>query len=553
MIGCVTFAAAGFFLFSGVFRAAELADLAIVNARIYTVDERQPSATAIAVKGSQILSVGDDISAFVGPQTRQIDAKGKAIVPGLIDSHGHLLGLGQSLAAIDLRGVRSENEAAQRVAAAVRTKRPGEWIMGNAWDQNLWPSKSFPAKQSLDQVAPHNPVVLSRVDGHAIWVNSAALAQAGVTAATLDVAGGRIVRNSSADPTGVLVDNAMRLVNSKVPPPSAADIETALEHAAQLCSSDGLTTIHDAGIDEPTLAAYRTLIAQGRLPLRIYAMIRVGPGNSLWPSFLARGPEIGDFLTLRSLKIYADGALGSRGAALLDPYSDDPGNRGLLISSREFIEKTAREAIAAGFQVNTHAIGDRANRTVLEAYAAALGDQKNDKRFRVEHAQVIAPEDFGRFRDNSVIASMQPTHATSDMPWAAARLGPQRIRGAYAWQTFRKQGIRLAFGSDFPVEDPNPIWGFYAAITRQDRDGHPPGGWFPEQRLTRAEALRAFTIDGAYAAFEEHRKGSLTPGKLADFVMLSDDIMTIPESQVWHAHVVVTVLGGKIVYSRPGE
>jgi predicted amidohydrolase YtcJ len=533
-------------------RAADLADLAVVNAQIYTVDPQQQSATAIAVKGHKILAVGDDVSQFIGPDTQKIDAHGKTIVPGFIDSHGHVLGLGQSLAQIDLRGVRSEQEAAQRVAA-VRGKTPGEWIIGNAWDQNLWPSKSFPTKQSLDRVAPGNPVVLSRVDGHAVWVNSAALKIAGITSNLTDPQGGRIVRDSSGEPTGVLVDRAQSLIDSKVPPPTPADIENALEQAAQLCSSFGLTTVHDAGIDAPTLAAYRTLIAKGRLPLRIYAMIRVADAGPLWHAFQSSGPEVGDFLTVRSVKLYADGALGSRGAALLEPYSDDPGNRGLLISSRELIEKVAREALAAGFQVNTHAIGDRANRTVLEAYAAALENQKNDKRFRVEHAQVVAPEDFARFRDNSIIASMQPTHATSDMPWAAARIGPERIRGAYAWQTFRKLGVRLAFGSDFPVESPNPIWGFYAAITRQDRDGNPPGGWFPEQRLTRAEALRAFTIDGAYAAFEEQKKGSLVPGKLADFVMLSDDIMRIPDSQVWRAHVLMTVLDGKIVYRRPGE
>jgi predicted amidohydrolase YtcJ len=553
MVGCWTFVAAGFFPFCVGLRAAEVADLAVINAQIYTVDPLQQSATAIAVKGNKILAVGDDVSQFIGPGTQKIDARGKTIVPGFIDSHGHVLSLGQSLAAIDLRGVGSENEAAQLVAAAVRSKRPGEWIIGNAWDQNLWPSKSFPIKQSLDRVAPTNPVVLSRVDGHAVWANSAALKIAGITSNSRDPQGGRILRDASGEPTGVLVDQAQSLINSKISPPPPTGIENALEQAAQLCSSFGLTTVHDAGIDASTLAAYRALIAEGRLPLRIYAMIRVADAGSLWRFYQSRGPEIGDFLTVRSLKLYADGALGSRGAALLEPYSDDPGNRGLLISSRELIEKVAREAIAAGFQVNTHAIGDRGNRTVLEAYAAALGNQKNDKRFRVEHAQVVAPEDFGRFRDNSIIASMQPTHATSDMPWAALRIGPERIRGAYAWQTFRKLGVRLAFGSDFPVESPNPIWGFYAAITRQDHDGNPPGGWFPEQRLTRAEALRAFTIDGAYAAFEEDRKGSLVPGKLADFVMLSDDIMRIPDSQVWRARVLMTVLDGKIVYRRPGE
>jgi predicted amidohydrolase YtcJ len=322
-----------------------------------------------------------------------------------------------------------------------------------------------------------------------------------------------------------------------------------LERAAKVCSRFGLTTVHDAGVDAATLEAYRALIAEDRLPLRVYAMIFVASSVQLWKDFQARGPEIGAFLTVRSVKLLADGALGSRGAAMLEPYSDDPNNSGLLILSREYIEKIAREAIAAGFQVNTHAIGDRANRTVLEAYGAALGG-KNDKRFRVEHAQIVAPEDFKRFKDNAILASMQPTHATSDMPWAALRVGADRIQGGYAWQTFHKLGVHLPFGSDFPVENPNPIWGFYAAITRQDMDGNPPGGWFPEQRLTRAEALRSWTIEGAYAAFEEEKKGSIAPGKLADFVMLSDDIMQVAPERVYKTRVTMTVLDGKIVYQE---
>lgn len=394
-------------------------------------------------------------------------------------------------------------------------------------------------------------------------MNSKVLEMADINSATPDPPGGKIMRDAAGAPTGVLIDNARGLAARKIPAPTPEQREAWLEAAGAACAKVGLTTVHDAGIGQPTLDAYRALLRNGRLPIRIYAMILLPSNQDLWVKYQARGPEIGDFLTVRSLKLLADGALGSRGAAMLEPYTDDPGNSGLLILSRDYIEKKAREALAAGFQVNTHAIGDRANRVVLQAYEAALRDATgkgnepgaqpglpNDRRFRVEHAQIVAPEDFARFRDYSIIASMQPTHATSDMPWAAARVGGKRIQGAYAWQTMRKLGVHLAFGSDFPVEDPNPIWGFYSAITRQDHEGQPAGGWFPEQRLTRAQALRSWTIEGAYAAFEEDRKGSLTPGKLADLIMLSDDIMQVSPAQVWKARVVMTMIDGKVAYQE---
>ena len=534
--------------FGAWFCFAETADLVIVNARVYTVDPRHPAASAIAVRGNTILAVNDDARALIGPGTKRIDAQGRAVIPGLIDAHGHMAGLGASLSELDLRGVQSEAEIRVKVEAAAKSKKPGEWILGQGWDQNLWHEKIFPTKESLDAAAPNNPVLLSRVDGHAVWVNTRALQLADINAATPDPAGGRIERNARG-PTGVLVDRAQNLAYRKVPPPTPGQLQDQLAQAALVCSRFGLTTVHDAGIDRRTLDAYRALLASGRLPIRIYAMIAVPGSAEWWKECQSKGPEVGDRLTVRSVKLIADGALGSRGAAMLEPYSDDHENSGLLILSGEFIEKTAREAIAAGFQVNTHAIGDRANRVVLRAYAAALGG-KNDRRFRVEHAQIVAPGDFHLFPENSILASMQPTHATSDMPWAATRIGPVRIEGAYAWQTLLRLGVHIPFGSDFPVENPNPIWGFYAAITRQDHAGNPPGGWFPDQRLTRVEALRSWTLEGAYAAFEENRKGSITPGKLADLVMLSDDIMQIPAADVWKARVVMTVLDGKIVYQE---
>jgi hypothetical protein len=525
---------------------AQTADLVIANAHVYTVNPRQPAATAIAVKAGKILAVGDDVASYLGPETKRIDLQGKTVIPGFIDSHGHMLELGANLASLDLHGVTSALEIQAMVANRARLRKPGEWITGFGWDQNLWTRKQFPTKDLLDSAAPDNPVMLSRVDGHAIWVNSEALKRGGVKDDVVDPPGGRVIRDEAGHPTGVFMDNAMGMIQT--PDKKLAEREADLEAAANLCARIGLTAVHDAGIGSSTLQAYRTLIQERRMPIRINAMIS-GSDRDLWENFLKSGPEIGDFLTVRSVKLYADGALGSRGASLLAPYSDDPKNSGLTITDRATIEKFAREAVKGGFQVCTHAIGDRANHEVLIAYAAALNG-KNDKRFRVEHAQVIAPQDFARFRDNSVIASMQPTHATSDMPWAAQRLGPERVLGAYAWQTMLKLGVHLAFGSDFPVENPNPIWGFYAAITRQDRQGNPPGGWFPDQRLTRAEALRSWTIEGAYAAFEEKMKGSIEPGKFADFVVLSDDIMQVAPERILKTRVTMTVVNGRIVYQE---
>jgi hypothetical protein len=337
----------------------------------------------------------------------------------------------------------------------------------------------------------------------------------------------------------------MSLVSSKIPAPTAAQIQRRLELATRECARLGLTTVHDAGVSKLDLDAYRALIAGHNLPIRVYAMI--GGAGALWRDYLRKGPEIGEQLTVRAIKLYADGALGSRGAALWQPYTDDPGNSGLLMTTKEEIAKVARDAVAHGFQVCTHAIGDRANRTVLDAYGEALGGP-NGKRFRIEHAQVISLPDFQKFKDFSILPSMQATHATSDMRWIEQRVGPDRMAGAYAWQTFLKLGIPVANGSDFPVEEPNPMLGLYAAITRQDLEGNPPGGWTPSQRMTRDEALQSWTLSGAYAAFEEKTKGSLEPGKLADFLVLDRDIMTVPVSQIPGTRVLKTFLGGKLVH-----
>ncbi len=524
----------------------QTADLAITGARIYTLDPAHPTASAIAVKGGKILAV-DDIAKFIGPTTRRIDAHGDTIIPGFIDSHGHMESLGDSLETLDLRGTKSVEEIAGIVRKAAQNRKPGEWIRGHSWDQNNWVGRQFPAADSISAAAPRNPVYLTRVDGHAGWANRRALEISGITAATADPPGGKVLRDAAGGPTGVLIDRAQGLVAGKIPPSGEQQIREQLRRAALACARLGITTVHDAGVSREVLDAYRALIREHQLPIRIYAMI--GGEGDLWREFLRRGPELGDRLTVRSIKLMADGALGSRGAALKEPYADDPGNSGLLILQEKDIERVARDAMAHGFQVNTHAIGDRANRTVLDAYAAVLGGT-NDRRFRIEHAQVVSLEDAPLFQRYSVLASMQATHATSDMSWAEARLGAERVKGAYAWRRLLSLGVHIPNGSDFPVEDPNPLWGFYAAISRQDKNGNPPGGWFADQRMTREEALRSWTIEGAYAAFGDQSKGSLDPGKLADFIVLSDDIMAIAPAQILKTRVTMTVVGGEVVYAQ---
>lgn len=526
---------------------AQTADLLIKNAIIYTVDPKNPKATAIAIRNGRIAAVGNDLKAFENAATRVIDAKGATILPGMIDAHGHVEGLGSSLEMLDLRGITSEAEIAGKVKAAAAKAAPGEWIVGRGWDQNLWVTKQFPTTESLNQAAPKNPVALTRIDGHATWANRAALDAADINQSTKDPDGGRIIRDAQGKPAGVLVDTAQGMVRRRIPAASPEQVQRHISRALEECARLGLTSVHDAGVGNAEIAAYHALLQQGKMPVRVYAML--SNQTSLVDTWLARGPEIGEFLTIRSIKAYADGALGSRGAALLAPYADEKSASGLMITGREAIEAVSVKAASRGFQVNTHAIGDRGNRETLDAYAAALKGP-NDKRFRVEHAQIIAPEDFLKFQKYSIIASMQPTHATSDMGWAADRLGPDRVKGAYAWQTLIKLGVHLASGSDFPVELANPIDGFYAAVTRQDKQGKPAGGWFPDQRLSREEALRSFTLEGAFAAFEESSKGSLEVGKIADLIMLSADIMTIPAPAILKARVTMTIVGGKIVHQQ---
>jgi predicted amidohydrolase YtcJ len=468
------------------------------------------------------------------------------MLPGLTDAHGHLYGLGLSLDVVKLVDTKSYDEVIERVKERAAKTPAGEWIIGRGWDQNDWPVKEFPTKEALDAAISDHPVFLRRVDGHAALANSAALKAAGVTAATKDPEGGRVIRDASGAPTGVFVDAAMHLVEDVIPAPSAATRKARVLAAAQNIAANGLTEMHDAGIDAETIVAVRQLIDEKRFPIRVYAML--GDNDALLKEWLSKGTlvDYGGRLTIRSIKLYADGALGSRGAALLAPYSDDPGNSGLMLARPEHMTDVATRARAKGFQVNTHAIGDRGVRNVIDSYSAA-GVTAND-RFRVEHLQVISPPDIPRLVSHGIIASMQPTHATSDMPWAERRLGPDRIKGAYAWRTILNAGGRLALGSDFPVEDVNPFFGIYSAVTRQDHEGNPAGGWYPDQRLTLAEAIRGFTKDAAYAAFEETSRGTIEPGKLGDLTIVEGDFLTIPAKDLWKAKVLATVVGGEMVY-----
>lgn len=528
---------------------AQHADLVVENARIYTVDAENPKASALAVKDGKFLAVSADVKAHVGPATRRIDARGATVIPGLIDSHVHMRGLGDMLETFDFRGVSSIEEIVKRVAGKAATLPKGTWIRGRNWDQTNWGGK-FPNADDISKLVPDHPVYLTRVDGHAGWANRKALEIAEITKTTRSPNGGELMHDAAGNVTGILIDRAQGLVTRRIPQLERADAEKRLAKAAQECARLGMTSVHDAGIGETEYAAYKELVKRNQLPVRVYAM--VGGDGALWDRMLEKGPEIDDHFTVRSIKLVADGAMGSRGAAFWQPYSDDKANSGLLILKQSEIERIAKEALAKGFQVATHAIGDRANRTALDAYAAVLGG-KNDKRFRIEHAQVVSLPDFRMFADNNVIASLQSTHATSDMRWAKDRLGPDRLLGAWAAQRFLKAGARIANGSDFPVEDPNPLWGFYAAITRQDHAGNPPEGFMPDQKLSRERALESWTMDGAWAAFEEDRKGSITVGKLADFVILDTDIMTVDPKKIITAKPKMTVLGGAVVYeaARP--
>ncbi len=515
--------------------------------QIRTQDPQRPVAQALAWKGGKVLAVGSEkeVLAAVGSDVEVERFPQSTIVPGLVDAHGHVESLGRSLSIVSLLDAKSEAEAVKRTQSAPKSAFQGEWLMGRSWDQNDWPGQQFPTKAALDAVFPTTPVYLSRVDGHAAWVNGEALRRAGITAATKDPEGGRILRDAKGEPTGVLIDNAMDLVATRIPTASDADLLKHLKLALETCARLGLTQVHDAGMDLRTFRLLQQWDMLGVLPVRLYVMAD-GQGAE-GEQFLGLGTFSGRHLELKAVKLYVDGALGSRGAALHAPYSDEAGSTGLLLLSPEEFEKRASEFSERGFQVAVHAIGDKANTLALDV----LSKLNPALRHRVEHAQVLTAADVGRFAKSGVIASFQPTHATSDMPWAEARLGPERVKFAYAWRSVIDAGGKVAFGSDFPVEDPNPLLGLFAARTRTDAKGAPPGGWMPEQKVTGDEALAGFTKGAAYAAFAEERRGVLKEGSDADFVVLPIDPVAGDPGALLDAKVQVTVVGGVDVYRAP--
>jgi len=523
---------------------------------VYTVDDAFKVAEAFSVQDGRIHRVGSstDILDLAGPNTKVVDLNGRTVVPGLIDSHGHLTGLGQSLQILDFVGTTSFEEIVVLVSDAVSTATEGEWIAGRGWDQNDWPITRMPSHEALSVCSPDNPVVLRRIGGHASLVNAAALAIAGIDGDTPDPPGGKIMRDATGEATGVLIDTAQGLVGRHVPPPTDTQTRETVRLAIQRCLSLGLTGVHDAGIGQKIVRLYQSMIDDDEFDLRVYAMISGRSTQGLRTAF-DHGPimNYGDGrLTVRCIKVVGDGALGSRGAALIESYSDDPGNTGLLIVDEDRMTELTEAALRNGFQVATHAIGDRANHVTLNAFEAARKAVPDaiDPRLRIEHAQIIALDDLPRFATLGIIPSMQTTHATSDLPWAPKRIGDDRIRGAYAWRKLMDTGARIANGSDFPVERANPMFGIYAAITRQDHDGMPKDAWQPEERMTREEALRSFTINAAYAAFEEDVKGSIEQGKFADFIVLSRDIMKVPPSEILTTRVEMTALSGDVVFER---
>lgn len=525
-------------------------ELVLVGGDIRTMDPARPRAEALAIGGGEILAIGSvaEIEAIAGRGTRRIDLAGKTVTPGLIDAHCHLYGLGVDRDSVNVRAQPSEAATVDVVAEAARTRPPGEWLLGRGWDQNRWPGQAFPTKASLDAKVADRPVLLRRVDGHAAWVNSRALAAAGITKATPDPAGGKIVRDARGEPTGVLIDNAIELVGQKVPEASPALRERRIRAAARLAIAAGITAVHEMGIDDATAEVYAKLAAANALPLRVYAFYA---GDATRPERLRTppAPPVGRFV-MRAVKFFADGALGSRGARLHAAYADDPDNLGLWVTEPGVLAAGVKVAVDHGWQVGIHAIGDAAIASVLDAYEAA---NRPELRPRVEHVQIIAPADVARMVKLGAVASMQPTHATSDMPWAEARVGAERIRGAYAWRTMLDHAIPLAAGSDFPVEEVAPLLGIYAAVTRQDASGAPAGGWYPDQRLTLDEAIAAFTAGAAYAEGAEATRGVLAVGRRADVTVF--DRALAPDRSLLATRVAYTIVDGEIVYdqARGGE
>ncbi len=530
------------------------ADLILKAARIWTGDPDRPWAEALAARSGEIVAVGPvaAVERFRGPDTRSVDLPGGFAMPGLVDAHAHLIDLGANQEEIDLRGAGSPEEVAGRVKARIEADPGDGWVIGANWDQSLWPGGSFPDSAPLDAVAPGRPVWLRRVDGHAGWANSEAIRRAGVTPGSVAPPDGQILRDASGRPSGIFVDGAMGIIRRAMPSPSKADLSRRILAAQAIVFKAGLVGVHDAGVGPGAeVDVFRTLEREGKLKLRVYAMASPPEGREV--AFASQAPPASgpsDRFTMRAIKLFADGAMGSRGALLFEPYADDPSHKGLLLIDPMVLEATATAALRNGWQVCTHAIGDRGNALVLDAYEAARRavPEARDPRFRIEHAQAVRRVDVARFGATGTIASMQPSHCSDEIRWADARLGTARSQGAYAWRWFADGGVNLAFGSDFPVAVVDPFYGIYAAVTRRQPDGNPPGGWHPDQRLTLDQALRGFTIGPAFASFSEGRAGTLKVGRRADVTVVDRDLFRIPPEELLKVRVRATVVEGETVY-----
>lgn len=546
------------------------ADLVIQNGTIYTVSSTQPTAEAVAVKDGKFVYVGDqaDITSWIGDSTEVLDLEGQTMTPGWIEGHGHFMGMGYNKLQLDLREVKSYDELVDKVAQAVNQSQPGEWVLGRGWHQSKWTTTpdtlvlGFQTHQKLSAISPDNPVYLGHASGHAGFANAKAMEIAGVGNISVEAPrtespqGGEILRDGLGNPTGIFNERAMTLVTRHIPESTGEKDQKALELAVDNCSMHGITTFHDAGVDQYNIDLYKTAIDQGKMKVRLWAMLS-GRDSLLLAEWYKRGPEIGygdNYLTIRSVKMYMDGALGSRGAWLLEPYTDRPGHTGHETTPIEMLYDISVEGLNHGFQVCAHAIGDRANREVLDQYEKAFAENPQaaeDSRFRIEHAQHINADDIPRFKEMGVIAAMQGIHMSSDRPWAIERLGKDRIvEGAYVWQKLLQSGAKIANGSDVPVEPLDPMASFYASVARKTLQGSPPEGYEMDQAMSREQALRSYTLDAAYAGFEEDLKGSIEVGKLADLVVFSQDIMEVQEDQLLDTKVVYTLVDGKVVYQN---